>query len=217
MERNVAILMADLTGYTAMTDVHGGASASGVVKKYMEIAGKALHGDARIVQRVGDQLVIVSENTHDIAVTAQRLNALTLEEHHFLSIHGGIHFGSIFEEDGNLFGSTINIAARIMNLADRGQVLCSGAFADKLHARPDISFVSAGRHKLKNIAEEMEIFELLPTRVSPSLHIDPVCRMLVDPDKGNHILPFQDKIFHFCSQRCMDLFKANPQSFTAAD
>jgi len=33
MEKDVAILMADLSGYTAMTDVHGGASAARIVHK----------------------------------------------------------------------------------------------------------------------------------------------------------------------------------------
>jgi adenylate cyclase len=217
MERDVAILMADLTGYTAMTDVHGGASASQVVKKYMEIVEKALQGDATVVQRVGDQVVIVSENAYDIAITAQKLNALSLEEHHFLSIHAGIHFGSIFEDNGNLFGSTINIASRIMNLANRGQVLCSSAFATKLQSHPDISFTPAGKHKLKNVMHEIDIVELSPTSVAPALYVDPVCHMLVDPVKGNHVFQFQDKTFHFCSQHCMDLFKASPQSFVAND
>lgn len=29
--------MADLTGYTAMTDIHGGASAAKIVNKYMQL------------------------------------------------------------------------------------------------------------------------------------------------------------------------------------
>jgi adenylate cyclase len=217
MERDIAILMADLTGYTAMTDVHGGASAYKVVKRYMEIVDKALYGEARVIQRVGDQVVIISDQALDIAITAQRLNAISHEEHHFLSIHAGIHAGLIFEENGNLFGSTINIASRIMNLANRGQVLCSSAFADNLQGHPEISFKPVGKHKLKNVMSEIDIVELCVTSTAPALYIDPVCHMLVDPDKGNHVLQFQDKTFHFCGQHCMDLFKASPLSYAAGD
>lgn len=41
MEKDIAILMADLTGYTAMTDVHGGASAAQIVNRYMKIVDAA--------------------------------------------------------------------------------------------------------------------------------------------------------------------------------
>ena len=56
MEKEIAILMADLTGYTAMTDVHGGASAAKMVNKYMEIVDAACTGTSRLMQRVGDRI-----------------------------------------------------------------------------------------------------------------------------------------------------------------
>ena len=125
MEKNAAVLMADLTGYTAMTDVHGGASAAMLVKKYMEMVDQSLRGPAKVIQRVGDQIVLLADEPNDVVETAQALNACIHSEHHFLSIHSGIHYGSVFIEKDSLFGSTINIASRIMNMAQQGQILCS--------------------------------------------------------------------------------------------
>ena len=54
--------MADLSGYTAMTDAHGGASAARIVNKYMQLVGNALHGSAKVVQRIGDQVVVIADD-----------------------------------------------------------------------------------------------------------------------------------------------------------
>ena len=103
MEKDVAILMADLTGYTAMTDVHGGASAARIVNKYIEIVKTACFGTTKLQQQVGDQVVIVAEHAIDLIATVNQINLLTMEEHHFLSIHAGMHFGPVFIENENLF------------------------------------------------------------------------------------------------------------------
>lgn len=213
MEKDVAILMADLTGYTAMTDVHGGASAAKIVNKYMGLVDKSRFGNSQVVQRIGDQVVMMSEVPQDIIVTAQQLSASALEEHNFLSIHAGIHYGSIFLENGNLFGSTINIASRIMNLANSGQILCSSAFVNIVQPKSDDVFKFYGNHKLKNVMNEIDVFELCLNRPSSPFYTDPVCHMMVDPSKGNHFTVFNGNTFHFCSSHCMEMFKSTPEQF----
>jgi adenylate cyclase len=211
MEQNVAILMADLTGYTAMTDVHGGASAAKMVNKYMQLVDDALHGTTKVVQRIGDQIVMTAEKAEDIVVTARNINTSTLAEHEFLSIHAGIHYGSIFVDNGNLFGSTINIAARIMNLANRGQILCSKQLVAKIIDQSGFNLI--GSHKLKNVLEQIEIFELLLLDQTTQLSIDPVCHMQIDATKREHVYTLNDITYHFCSEQCKALFHNTPQSF----
>lgn len=211
MEKDLAILMADLTGYTAMTDIHGGASASKIVNKYMELVQQSLFGSTQVMQRIGDQVVMISDVPVDLVVTAKKLITIA-HEHHFLSIHMGIHYGSILIDNGNLFGSPINVASRIMNLANRGQILCSAAYVGELPVGGDFKFVSIGKHKLKNVLSHIEIYELGTTQSNP-FHIDPVCHMLVDPAKEDHIVTYQNETFRFCSSHCMTLFTAYPESF----
>lgn len=214
MEKDVAISMADLTGYTAMTDVHGGASAAKIVHKYMALVDQSLFGSTQVVQRIGDQVVMMSDQPVDLLVTAQNLIGST-NEHHFLSIHMGIHYGAILIENGNFFGSTINIASRIMNLASRGQILCSSACVNKLSTDSNFKFIPFGKHKLKNVLNEIEIFEL-SSSFSSAFYIDPVCHMLVDPKKENHTTNYQNQTFHFCSNQCLTLFNSSPESFIAS-
>ncbi len=213
MEIEVAILMADLSGYTAMTDVHGGASAAKVVDKYMQLVENARFGNCRVVQRIGDQVVMISDEPLDLAITSQRLNKLTLEENDFLGVHAGLHFGKLFRQDDNLFGSTINVTSRIMTLAHRGQVLCSAEFVDKIKPQFAMNIRSMGWFKLKNIAKEIELFEL-PNLIEshPNLPIDPVCHMHVDPEKSSYSILRGGRNYYFCSKHCLKLFKADLSS-----
>ena len=211
MEKEIAILMADLTGYTAMTEVHGGASAAKIVNKYMQLVEQSLCGSTQVVQRIGDQVVMIAEAPIDLVTTAQKLITIA-HEHHFLSIHMGIHYGPILIDGGNLFGSPINVASRIMNLANRSQILCSSAFVNELPTGTDFKFVSMGKHKLKNVLGHIEVLELSTTQSNP-FHIDPVCHMLVDPAKEDHVVTHQNEKFYFCSSHCMTLFTAYPESF----
>lgn len=204
--------MADLTGYTAMTDIHGGASAAKVVKKYMEIVDTALHGSARVMQRIGDQVVMIAERPGDLLQTAQRLNTLTREEHHFLSIHAGLHFGPILIENNNLFGSTINVAARIMNMACRGQIFCSSIFLNELPVESKQLFHPIGSHKLKNVMTPIELFELASIS-SGEVYIDPVCHMHIDATKPGQLAPYLGVTYHFCSETCKSLFVEAPEKF----
>ncbi|WP_276371243.1 YHS domain-containing protein [Chryseolinea sp. H1M3-3] len=211
MEKDVAILMADLSGYTAMTDAHGGASAAKLVSKYMELVNKSIYGDCQVVQRIGDQVVMISDNPSDLAITAKMLNVYTLEEDCFLSIHAGLHFGSIYCENGNLFGSTINVASRIMNLAGRAQVLCSSDFVDVVEDT-SFSFASIGAFKLKNVMHNVEIYEL-SCHNEFSLNVDPVCHMQIRTDRKNVTYNCAGETYHFCNEHCRELFKADPYAF----
>jgi class 3 adenylate cyclase/YHS domain-containing protein len=211
MEKDVAILMADLTGYTAMTDIHGGASAARIVNKYMQLVEESRFGTTQVVQRIGDQVVMIAEIPVDLVTTAQKLITIAHEQD-FLSIHMGIHYGPILIDNGNLFGSTINLASRIMNHAKGGQILCSSAYVNELAPGVEFKFISIGKHKFKNVLSHIEIFELSTIQSNP-FYIDPVCHMLVDPGKEDHVVTYQNETFHFCSNHCMNLFTAYPESF----
>jgi adenylate cyclase len=214
MEREVAILMADLAGYTAMTDVHGGASAGKIVSLYMETVNRSLHGHAEVIQRIGDQVVITSAYAADLAFTAKKLLQFAHSQHHFLSVHAGLHYGAVYLEPNGIFGSTINIASRIMNIAERGVILCSAPFVGRVADETAFTFREKGKYKLKNVLKEVDLYELVVDEENVSaFHVDPVCHMLLDPGKENHVLPLDGKTYHFCSSRCMELFRGDPDAF----
>jgi class 3 adenylate cyclase/YHS domain-containing protein len=210
MEKDVGILMADLSGYTAMTDVHGGATAAKLVTKYIELVNISICGNCEVTQRIGDQIVVISEKATDLAATIEKLKRSIIEESHFLSIHAGLHFGPIHREGDSLFGSTINVTSRIMNLAQRGQVLCSSSFVNAI-GESAFSFSPVGRFKFKNVLKDVEIFEL-GVSANSSVPVDPVCHMNISTE-SRFMLEWSGKTYHFCSEQCKNIFEGDPLAF----
>src|SRR5262245_25347056 len=113
MEENIAVLMADLSGYTALTEIHGAVSAADLIDKYIEIVEGCLVGDCKLKERTGDAVMIVSASPDSLLATALMIMKYTSMEENFLQVHGGLHYGKVLRRNDSYFGSTINLTARI--------------------------------------------------------------------------------------------------------
>lgn len=207
MEKNIAILIADLSGYTALTETHGPATAADLIDRYIRIAKNCLVGDSSIHERRGDEIMFVSDSPEALLATALKLEAKTAYEEYFLQVHGGLHFGKVLKRDNSYFGSTINLVSRIAAKAAPGTFWCSNDFMDSVENKSVCNFLSKGNHTFKNIKEEIGVFELQADRLN-SNSIDPVCRMVI-VDRQNAIY-YPDQAGHyFCSAKCVELYRDN--------
>ena len=205
MEKNIAILMADLSGYTALTETHGSVSAADLIDKYIRIAENCLVGDTKLHQRTGDEIMFISDSPDFMLATALKLEASTAGEENFLQVHGGLHFGKVLKRADNYFGSAVNLVSRIAAKSAAGTFCCSEEFVASIADKSVCTFKSKGYHRFKNINEEKEIFELDIKRIKTS-YIDPVCRMLIlNPQNATHH-PSKDEIY-FCSSECLELYQ----------
>ena len=213
MEYKQAILVADLSGYTAMTEAHGARSAAHLVKRFVELVNQSLAGSSRLVERIGDEVVIVSNKVDDLVKTALRLQVLSQSESDFLAIHVGIHYGDILEEDNHFYGSTINLASRIASHSAGGQVLCSATALANLHDDSETEFKSLGFIRFKNVKEPVEVFEAGCPKDEAIRIFDPVCHMAVVPDRAVGSIHHDGNTFYFCSLACLNSFSDNPVLF----
>lgn len=172
MEKNIAILMADLSGYTALTETHGATSAADLIDKYISIAENNLVGDGKMHQRTGDEIMFISEYPNFLLATALNLESITLSEENFLQIHGGLHFGKVLNRADSYFGPTVNLASRIAARAMAGTFWCSDDFVRSLTNKPICAFTSKGNHLFKNINGQKEIYEVSIEKTTTTL-IDP--------------------------------------------
>jgi len=206
MEKNVAILLADLSGYSALTEVHGAASAANLIDRYIAIAKNCLVGDSRLHQQTGDELMFLSDSPDAMLATAKRLATASAHEAYFLQVHGGLHYGKLLKRGANYFGTALNLAARIAAKAKAGSFYCSAEFAACTTDQADGIFQSKGKYLLKNISEEKELFELNIANKNGN-YIDPVCRMLILNPETAFRYPNKDHIY-FCSSQCLEVYKA---------
>jgi adenylate cyclase len=74
--------------------------------------------------------------------------------------HLGLELGSVIERDGDYFGRTVNLAARIASSASAGDVLAGPGAAASLAADDRFALVSAGERALKGFADPISVWRV---------------------------------------------------------
>lgn len=214
-EVDVTFLMADLSGFTALTEVHGDFHAVSVTTRFSEVAGAALAPSARLVERVGDQVLIVSPDAKGALQTAVELFQAIGDEPSFPRFRAGLHSGRVVERDGSYFGTTLNLTARLTGHALAGQMLCTEGVAAVARQLQDVEIRPIGPIRFKNIADPVPVFDVLLRKGrSEMVAIDPVCRMQVRRDTAPAHVELDGRMYYFCSSGCLKAFAERPEHYS---
>jgi class 3 adenylate cyclase len=94
------LLLADLSGYTALTETHGALRAAEIVERFGRLAETSLEPGVAIVDRVGDEALFACADTLAIVRTALRLRGMVASEPEFPAVRAAIHRGAVLARDG---------------------------------------------------------------------------------------------------------------------
>ncbi|MGZ4793782.1 MAG: adenylate/guanylate cyclase domain-containing protein, partial [Ilumatobacteraceae bacterium] len=148
-----AVAFADLAGYTALTEAHGDDDAADVALRFFDLTAARLKDDARIVKTIGDAVMVVtSHGCHALEMGLALLRAIE-QEPQFPGVRIGVHYGPVVERSGDVFGATVNIAARLTAHAHVGQLITSGVIARLVEGHPNMTTTALGATWLKNVGE----------------------------------------------------------------
>jgi class 3 adenylate cyclase len=209
-----AVLFADLAGFTALTEVHGDLDAADVADRFCALAMTSMSGDARLIKTIGDAVMIAANDAAAAVATALSLLRAVDSEPSFPTVRIGLHAGPVVERAGDLFGTTVNLAARLAAHAHTGEILTTEPVVRGLSAEPSLRISSLGELTFKNVTDPIEVFSIEdPTLMVDTETIDPVCRMVMDADDAPARLPYGDRRFFFCSLECAQKFAAHPERY----
>lgn len=152
----------DLTGYTALTQHSGDAAAMRLAERLAELADGAAgaHG-GRVVKLLGDGAMLHFDDAPSAVRGAVSL-VTAIGGSDLPPAHAGVHAGGVIERDGDYFGRTVNIAARISSQAEPGQTLVSPEVAAQVAS--DIHFRAIGERDLKGVGV-ISLYEATTTRI----------------------------------------------------
>lgn len=209
-------LFADIAGFTALTEAHGDEQALQLIEDFTAAVQAELprvHGEH--VKSIGDALMLRVPEPVDAIRLGVWITREAMSGHQAPSVRVGGHHGSAVERSGDYFGTTINVAARVSALARGGELLVTGHTAALAADLEGVLYDSRGRQALRNIAEPVEIFAVLPVdEPNDHLVVDPVCQMAVDPARAVGRLTLEGNTHHFCSLSCVAAFSQNPQRYS---
>ncbi|MCH4550599.1 adenylate/guanylate cyclase domain-containing protein [Rhizobium changzhiense] len=171
-----AILVADVVGYSRLA----GADEDRILARLRTLRSDlvdptiAVH-NGRVVKRTGDGSLIEFRSVVDAVRCAIEVQTAMVERNigvppeHRIEFRVGIHLGDVVEEnDGDLMGDGVNIAARLEGIAKPGAICLSEDAYRQVRARLDLAVTDLGKIQLKNIAEPMQVYSLQIGTPQPS-------------------------------------------------
>jgi class 3 adenylate cyclase len=132
-----AVLFADIAGSTKMYDLLGDSRAKQLIDEtLLELRAATARYRGRVVKTIGDEIMCVFADAERGMLAAcemqTRVNSLPIVDGVKRLIRAGFHYGAVIEEKGDVFGDTVNVAARMAGVAKGLQIMTSRATADLL-------------------------------------------------------------------------------------
>lgn len=132
-----AVLFADVSGSTKLYETAGDATALEAISGCLAAARRATESSGgRIVKTIGDEVMGLFPGPDSAANAAAEIqgNIDSLPEvaGTKLGVRIGFHHGPILQRDDDVFGDTVNMAARLVAQAQKGQIITSSETAAAL-------------------------------------------------------------------------------------
>jgi adenylate cyclase len=151
LERPPAICFLDITGYTRLTQERGDDAAADLSATLARLVQRSsVRRGGRPIKWLGDGVMLYfadpGAGVHAALEMVDGLAAAGLPP-----AHVGLHAGPVLFQEGDYFGQTVNLSARIADYARQGEVLVSQAVAD---ASSDevMTFTDIGPVELKGVS-----------------------------------------------------------------
>ncbi len=169
------ILAADVEGYTRLMRADEEATLK-TLGEYREIIdGLIARHEGRVFSTGGDSVLAEFGSAVEAvrcAISFQEeissRNAELVDDRKMM-FRIGINVGDVMVRDGDLFGDGVNVAARLEGLADPGGVCISGSVFEQIKHKLSLGFEDMGQQQVKNIAEPVSAYRLVPGQVSVSV------------------------------------------------
>jgi adenylate cyclase len=161
-----AILSADVKGYSRLMQDDEAATVR-TLTAYREVFTRLIFQHrGRVVDSPGDNILAEFNSVVDAvecAVNIQRdleIKNNRLPDHRKMVFRIGINLGDVIAEEDRIYGDGVNIAARLEGLAPGGGICLSGTAYDQIENKLDLEFSNLGRHRVKNIARPVRVYQL---------------------------------------------------------
>jgi adenylate cyclase len=166
----------DLSGFTALTQIHGDHEAIATVKAFQSHIRAHLGPDGVLVKTIGDAVMLAFGSPRSAIESLTRI--LSTGAIGSLRARAGAHCGPAVGDGDDFYGHAVNVAARIADKAGGDELLVTCELAIEAQ-RLGLTVAHVGSTSLRNIAEPIELYRIQLGGHDADLAIDPVCSMRV--------------------------------------
>ena len=151
LERQPAICFLDISGYTRLTQERGDDAAADLSTTVARLVQRSSvqHG-GKPIKWLGDGVMFYFDDLgQGVRAALEMVDGLVAAG--LPPVHVGVHSGPVLFQEGDYFGQTVNLSARIADFAKAGEVLVSQAAADA-SGGDELLFDEVGHVALKGVA-----------------------------------------------------------------
>ena len=160
-------LFADLVGFTALAELEGDDRAVEVaVGLQRRVRGMLEEHSAEQVKAIGDGLMLRCSEPEAAIMLGLRLVEELDAEVGFPPVRVGIHTGPAIASEGDWYGRTVNVAARLCSVAPGGEVMVSESTRDAAGKVDSLAWGRRELHWLRNVSEPVGTY-LVSCRAEP--------------------------------------------------
>jgi class 3 adenylate cyclase len=157
VERTPTICFVDLTGYTRLTEEQGDEVAARLASRLAALVdGVALRHAGRPVRWLGDGgMFLFREATAAVRAALEMSEGAPAAG--LPTTHIGIQSGPVVFQDGDVYGRTVNVASRIADLAEAGDVLTTEGTMRQVDAA-EVDWTLVGPAELQGVATPVTLY-----------------------------------------------------------
>ncbi len=170
MERRLAaILAADVQGYSHLTELNEEASTA-TVRSYCAVVEEFISAHrGHVFSSAGDGVVAEFPSVVEAIRCAVEIQNEVAErnanvpKYEQMQFRIGVNLGDVIAEENQLYGTGVNVAARLEELAEPGGICISQTVYDQIWKIVELPFEDIGERHLKNITEPVHVYRILPS------------------------------------------------------
>ena len=164
--QQAAILFADIAGSTKLYETLGDAEALSTITQALQVIRQVCedHG-GRIVKTIGDEAMAIFPSAANAAYAAIAIHSMISEMRTShgapLAVHAGFHYGPVIDDCNDVHGDSVNVAARLTELAKAGQTLVSADTGNVLSLSLRSRMRMQDSHTVRGKQQDIAVFELI--------------------------------------------------------
>lgn len=162
--QGVAILMfSDIEGFTAYVEAHGDEAGRALLQQHHRIFREHLkRHDGVEIKNMGDGFMLCFTSARKALTCAAQVQA-DLERCSFpLGVRIGVHAGEPLQDGEDLTGQMVNLAARVMDQADGGQILLTEVVKNLAGSLKGFQYVDQSVRRLPGISQPQQLYQFHP-------------------------------------------------------
>jgi adenylate cyclase len=158
----VTFLFCDLKDFTAYAETSGDAAAIEAIDRFFDVVARERREGGQFVKSLGDGAMLVYRDPVDAVADGSRVIA-AMRTPGLPGVHASVHRGTAIARSGDYFGGAVNVAARLLALARRDELL---ATAEVVEACGDAhAWTPTGERTLRGVTTPVSVYRLASPRI----------------------------------------------------